>query len=82
MDPEWKGYEDLIEEGDIPMFGIRIVTYMNTQGQLGYKWYRTGDHTLENLVMMLERVKFLVQFRSDFEDLVHQKIITLDEDDS
>jgi hypothetical protein len=68
---EWEPFTDLLEPGEIPDMGLRIITFLNDKGQRGYKWFGTGDHTLEGLVMILDRVKFLVQFREEMMDMFH-----------
>jgi hypothetical protein len=69
MDDEWLPYTGLIEPDMIPDYGIQVFTYVDTKGRRGYKWMTTGDSSIEEVVMMLERVKFLIQFRAEIVDL-------------
>lgn len=67
---EWDNYLDMLESDMLPDFGFRIITFMNSDGQRGYKWHGSGDFSIEDIVMMLERVKFLMQFRTELPEAI------------
>ena len=39
----WDTYEDVLEQGDIPLFGLKFVVAINADGQRCYEMRTIGD---------------------------------------
>ena len=61
LSAEWEPFESLLEHGDVPVYGWRIVCLIGPDGRQWYQWQCAGDPDIDASVMALERVKFLLQ---------------------
>lgn len=54
-----ENYSDMLPEGTVPMFGVRILAYYDEDGQMAYKFSseETGNTPITSLIGLLEMVK-------------------------
>lgn len=56
------GFEDMVEgESGFPMHGIRILTWMDEEGNTWVTWRTSGDPALNDILALLHRGAFLMQ---------------------
>lgn len=60
---EFSAYHDMIQEGDIPEYGMRILVLIDKDGEPHTHFTWDGDAYALQLVGMLETTKFLVQMK-------------------
>ena len=58
---EWAPFEDMLEEGSVPVNGMRILTVMDESGNQWVEWRYGGEPSIEETVSLLSRLTFLVQ---------------------
>lgn len=61
---EFEPYQDMFEEDQIPMYGLRFVVASDPDGHVFTEWAVEGDPTPDTLVGTLERVKFFIQIHN------------------
>lgn len=42
-DNEWEPFADLLGQKAIPVFGFRVVSFLDEDGQAGMNWARAGE---------------------------------------
>ncbi len=57
----WKPFDNLIKPDETPLYGWRILTYLDNEGQTSVKWISAGDPDIDTAIGVLERVQFLMQ---------------------
>lgn len=66
IDFDTEGFTDLIEaeqlnEESIPLYGIRVLVFMDSSGQTWLQWATSGAPEINDIVAMMSRVSFLSQ---------------------
>lgn len=58
MTPEQMSqYEDLLPEGGLPMSGFRLLSYINSKGQICYQFSQAGDVAVSQFLGLIELAK-------------------------
>lgn len=50
-------YQDMMPEGAIPLHGLRMVAFLNSEGVICYRFRHAGDVAITQIVGLLEMVK-------------------------
>jgi len=61
---EFEPYEDMFEENQVPMYGLRFIVATDPDGQVFTEWAVEGDPAPDTLIGTLERVKFFIQIHN------------------
>jgi hypothetical protein len=69
---EFQHLDDLMPDGATPLVAIRVVKYLDEDGEGAVNWHIDGTPTRETLAGMLEMVKFDA-LRSMLGDLAHSE---------
>lgn len=56
----FKKTDDILPEGCLPCFSIRILSYTDFDGDLGCRWRLEGDPTMGSVIGLLEMTKLNV----------------------
>lgn len=58
MTPEqMSNYDDLLPEGALPMSGFRLLSYINSKGQICYQFSQAGDIAVSQFLGLIELAK-------------------------
>lgn len=58
MKPEQlKNYEDILPENGLPICGFRMLSYINSKGQICYQFTQAGDVAVSQFIGLLELAK-------------------------
>ena len=52
-----KGYADLLEDGELPICGMRLMQYIDEDGKVKYRFRWAGDAAITEVIGLLELVK-------------------------
>lgn len=63
---EWGPYEDILstEEGAVPVYGIQVLVFMDTNGRQHTRWSIEGDPDPDMLIGTIERVQFFTHLNA------------------
>lgn len=56
-DEQLSSYGDILPKGAIPVCGMRILSYINSDGVLCYQFAQAGDTNVANVIGVIEMVK-------------------------
>jgi hypothetical protein len=67
MDEDFDDFDDLLPDGAVPLQGIKILRYIDTDGMTLTDWHLEGDITRHDLAGLLETTKWsmLGEFLAD-----------------
>lgn len=62
------GFEDLLDDEDLkrggmPMHGIRVLVFIDEEGNSWLKWKTAGEPSVNEMIAMFTRATFLVQLQ-------------------
>jgi hypothetical protein len=53
-------FNDMIEEGEVAVAGIRVANYLDDEGRLCTTWWVDGDPSTRDMLGMLEVARFQI----------------------
>lgn len=62
-DARFELFEDLIEDNTIPLFGLRILSYLDEEGEERFVLKQTGTASLTLVIGLLDVLRFELNLR-------------------
>lgn len=57
MDTPFHRYVDLLSDDEFPLYGVRILCYLDSEGAKRYRFRWTGEGEITDLLGLLEMIK-------------------------